>query len=144
MNERTHIFIKIFLSHFILGVSVECERWSETGTDCYIDPTSSSDHSTTSYASWLGLLDRGSLRATALSLQADPHSGFPVTNWLNSRRHLPIFFHNAHLLPLLLALIYTGAFLIDGLVKGQYTTIEQIQQMRIELSIMAIMEVPVV
>ena len=32
MNERTHFFIKIYLSHFILervGVSVVCERWVE-------------------------------------------------------------------------------------------------------------------
>ena len=35
----------------------------ETGTDCYIDPSSSLDHSSTSFASWLGLLNRGSLRA---------------------------------------------------------------------------------
>ena len=70
----------------------------------------------------LGLLNRGSLRATALSLQAGSHSGLPVSNWLNCGRYLPIFFHNAHLLPLLLPLIYTGASLIDGSVKGQYTT----------------------
>ena len=32
MNERTHFFIKIYLSHFILervDVSVVCERWKE-------------------------------------------------------------------------------------------------------------------
>ena len=32
MNERTHFFIKIYLSHFILervDVSVVCERWVE-------------------------------------------------------------------------------------------------------------------
>ena len=79
MNERTHFFIKIYLSHFILeriDVSVLCERWVETGTDCYIDPTSALDHSTlcylqestsTSSSSWLGLLNQGSLRLTALS-----------------------------------------------------------------------------
>ena len=42
----------MYLSHFILkrtDVSVVCERWVETGTDCYIDPTSSLDHSTLSY-----------------------------------------------------------------------------------------------
>ena len=36
-----------------------CERWVETGTDCYIDPTSSLDHSSTSSASWLELLKGG-------------------------------------------------------------------------------------
>ena len=52
MNERTHFFIKIHLSHFILervDVSVVCERWLEIGTDCYIDPISSLDHSTLCY-----------------------------------------------------------------------------------------------
>ena len=52
MNEQTHFFIKIYLSHFILervDVSVVCERWVETGTDCYIDPTSAFDHTTLCY-----------------------------------------------------------------------------------------------
>ena len=30
-----------------------CERWVETGTDCYIDPSSSLDHSSTSSSSWV-------------------------------------------------------------------------------------------
>ena len=77
----------------------------------------------TSSASWLGLLNQGSLRATALSLQAGPHSGLPVSNWLNSHWHLPILFHNTHLLLLLLPLIYTSASLVDGSVKGQYITL---------------------
>ena len=34
----------------------------------------------TSSASWLGLLNWGSLRVTALSLQAGPHSDLPVPN----------------------------------------------------------------
>ena len=48
MNERTYFFFKIYLSHFILkrvDVSVVCERWVETGTDCDINTTSSLDHS---------------------------------------------------------------------------------------------------
>ena len=71
----------MYLSHYILervDVSIVCERWVETGTDRYIDPTSTPDPSSTSSASWLGLLNRWSLRATALSLQAGPHSGLPV------------------------------------------------------------------
>ena len=39
------------------------EKWVETRTDCYIDPNSSLDHSSISFASWLSLLNRGSLRA---------------------------------------------------------------------------------
>ena len=42
---------------------VVCEKWVETRTDCYIDPSSSLDHSSYSFVSWLGLLNRGSLRA---------------------------------------------------------------------------------
>ena len=42
----------MYLLHFILervDVSVACERWVETGTDSYIDPTSSLDHSMLCY-----------------------------------------------------------------------------------------------
>ena len=41
---NTLLYKNMSLSHFILkrvDVSVVCERWVETGTDCYIDPTSS-------------------------------------------------------------------------------------------------------
>ena len=80
MNERKHFSIKNMyknLSHFILDV---CERWVDTGTDCSIDPSSSLDNSGTFSVSWPKLLNRRSLRATALSVQADPHSDLPVTN----------------------------------------------------------------
>ena len=66
MNERTHFFIKIYLSHFILErveVGCVCERWVGDGDRLqHIDP-SSSDPSSTSFSSWLGLLNRWSLRA---------------------------------------------------------------------------------
>ena len=46
MNERTHFFYKnMYLSHILLDVSVMRERWVETGTDCYNDPTSSLNRS---------------------------------------------------------------------------------------------------
>ena len=56
MNKRTHFFIKIYVSHFILGRRCFlCVRGElEMGTDCYILTQSSSDHSSTSFASWLG------------------------------------------------------------------------------------------
>ena len=41
MNEQTHFFIKIYLSHFILDrvMFLLCVRDElEMGTDCYIDP----------------------------------------------------------------------------------------------------------
>ena len=135
MNKQTHFFIKICISHTLFLKELMflwCVRdeWRQGQTDkltqlllltiarCVIfkNPLSSSS------ASWLGLLNWGLLWATAFSLQAGPHSGLPVLNSLNSRQHLLIFFHNAHLLPLLLPLIYTGTSLIDSLAKGQYTT----------------------
>ena len=136
MNERTLFFIKIYISHTLFSkgfMLLWCVRdeWKQGQTAiltqlllltiarCVIFKKPLSTFS----ASWLGLLNRGSLRATVLSLQAGPHSGLPVTNWLNGRWHLPIFFHNAYLLPLLLPLIYTGSSPIDDSVKGQYTTI---------------------
>ena len=48
----------------------------ETGTDCYILTQSSSDHSSTSFSSWLGLLNRGSLMA------ASPQSSSWFSRWL--------------------------------------------------------------
>ena len=66
MNERTHFFMKIYLSHIILDrvIFLLCVRDElETGTDCYFDPSSSRNHSSISSSSWLGLLNRGSLRA---------------------------------------------------------------------------------
>ena len=94
-----------------------CERWVEKVIDCYMDPSSSLDHSSTSSAYWLG-----SLRAVALNMQAGPHSGIPISDLLYGRRHLSIFFHNAHLLPLFFCLFTQVHLLNDGSVKGQYIT----------------------
>ena len=67
MNERTHYFIKyishsFFLEKVDVGFVWEDGLFCVTRTDCYFDP-SSSDSSSTSSSSWLGLLNRGSLRA---------------------------------------------------------------------------------
>ena len=79
MNERTHFFIKIYLSHFIR----KCWCWLcvrgelETETDCYILTQSSSrDHSSTSSSSWLGCstVGRWGPKPTAWS-------------WFSLRRH---------------------------------------------------------
>ena len=70
MNERTHFFIKIYLSHFIrkdwCWLCVRGEL--ETGTDCYILTQSSSDHNSTSFAFWLGCLPVGHWGPKALRL----------------------------------------------------------------------------
>ena len=99
------------------------ERWVETGTDSYIDPSSSLDHSSTFFHLGLGCSSKGHWRtqpsASWFSLW---HS---CLNQLKCRRHLHIFFHNAHLLPLLLPPIYTGASLIDGSVNIQQVVAEE-------------------
>ena len=79
MNERTHFFIKnIPLTlYFRKGWCWLCERGKlETGTDCYILTQSSSDHSSTSFSSWLGCLTVGPRgpKALCLSLALTPAS----------------------------------------------------------------------
>ena len=70
MNERTHFFIKIYLSHFIRkGWCWLCVRGElETGTDCYIWAQISPDHSSTSFAFWLGCSTVGHFGPKALRL----------------------------------------------------------------------------
>ena len=125
MNERTHSFIKkIYLSHFILErvhVSIITQLLLLTIARCVIFK----NQLNTSSTPWLGSLNRGSLRAIAISgaFSVCKLPGLLVTNWLNCRRRLSILFHSSHLLPLLLPFIYTGTSLIDGSVKGQYITL---------------------
>ena len=111
MNERIHFFIKIYLSHFILEkvMFLVCERWVETRADCYFD-LSSADQSSTSSSSWLGLLNRGSLRAQSCWFSIR----HLVLNWFEPSVHLVILLFNIHLLPL----IYTGASLDWRLGRG--------------------------
>ena len=125
MNERTHFFVKLFFPHTLFSgglMFLLCVRDGWRQTDCYIDPTSSLDHSSTSSTSYLGLLNMGSLRAISLILQAGPHSGLPLlTNSTATGTCLyssitPTCFR---FFSRLFALVH---FLIDGLVKGQYTT----------------------
>ena len=92
-DERTHFLIKICIFYTLLSrglMFLLCVRdeWRQSHTAiltqlllltiarCVIfkNPLSNSS------ASLLGFLNRGSLRATDLSLQAGPHSGLPVTN----------------------------------------------------------------
>ena len=92
-NERTNkvLYKKYNLSHFILErvMLLVCERWVGDGDRLvHIDP-SSSDHSSTSFSSWLGLLNRGSLRAQSPLSAADSQFGIlsPTdSNWLEPPR----------------------------------------------------------
>ena len=105
----------MYLSLFILDVSVVYERWVEKGTDCYINPTYSPDHSSTSSTSWLGLLNRGLLRATAHSLDfLSPTNSTAAGTCLYSFITPTCFCFFFRL--------FTQVSLIDSSVKGQYTT----------------------
>ena len=94
----------------------------ETGTDCYIYPSSSLDHSSTSFASWLGLLNCGSLRAQS------PQSASWFSLWhssLNCPRRRPdtcLYYFLTFTSFRLLAHVH---LLIDGSVEGQYITFDQ-------------------
>ena len=87
-NERTNTLLyKNIISHslFSKGWCLLCVRDElETGTDCYIDP-SSSDHSSTFFASsCLWLLNRGSLGAQSPLSAAGSHFG--ILSPTNSNR----------------------------------------------------------
>ena len=88
MNERSHFFIKIYLSYFILErVDVGCEwevSWRRGHTA--ILTQSSSFHSSTSFAFWLGCSTVGHWgpKARYLPLALNSASSFqllPTTNW---------------------------------------------------------------
>ena len=109
MNEWTHFFIKIYLSHLIWkGWYWLCVRGElETETDCYILTQSSSDYSSTSFAFWLGCSTVGHWRPKP-SVWSWLSCGHLVPNWLqlelkltNSSRpwHLVIWLFDTHLLP---------------------------------------------
>ena len=136
-DERTNtlLYKNMYLSHFILervNASVICERWVETGTDCYIDPTFLltiarcvifKNPLSTSSASWLGLLNRGSLRATSLSLQLALTLAFlSLTNSTAADTCLYSFITST-CFRFFFRLFTQVHLLIDSSVKGQYTTV---------------------
>ena len=119
MNERTRSFIKnISLTLYSRLLRVRDEL--ETGTDCYIDPSSSCDHSCTSSSSWLGLLNRGHWgpKALCLPLALTSASCPQLTRTVCA----PGYIVYVHLLPLFFHLFTQVHLLIDGSVKGQYIT----------------------
>ena len=77
-NEQIHIFIKIWISHFIFErvMFVACEKWEETRTDCYIDPKFVSRPEQHFFLILAGVAQPWVTEGhTALSLQAGSHAG---------------------------------------------------------------------
>ena len=90
MNERTHFFIKICLSHFILErvMFFVCERWVQRrGQTVILTQSSSRDHSSTSFSSWLGCSTVGHWGPKALCLQL-VWIRHLVPNWLQLQLEL--------------------------------------------------------
>ena len=100
---------------------VVCERWVGDGDRLlHIDP-SSSDNSSTSFSSWLGLLNRGSLRAKRPLSAAGSHFGIlsPTdSNWLEPSRAPGYIIVSRTPASAVLPLIYTGASLDWRFVRG--------------------------
>ena len=99
---------------------VVCEKWVETRTDSYIDPSSSLDHSSTSFASWVA--QPGVTKNPMPSVCSWFWLRHPVSNWLEPLGHLVILFSNAHLHLLFFRIFTQVHLLIDGSVEGQYIT----------------------
>ena len=98
------------------------------GTDYYILTQSSSDHSSTSSSSWLGLFNRGSLRAQSPLSAAGSHAGILPPTGSNSNWNWPkpsvapgyiiIYIISCLSAPAVPLLIYTGASLDWRLGRG--------------------------
>ena len=98
-----------------------CERWVGDGDRLlHIEP-SSFDHSSTSFSSWLRLLNRGSLRAQSPLSAAGVHFGIlsPTdSNWLEPPRAPGYIIVLRTPASAVLPLIYTGASLDWRLGRG--------------------------
>ena len=124
-NERTHFFIKIYLSHFILErvMFVVCERWvGDRGRTAILTPSSSS-----TIAAFLSHLGLGCSTMGHWGPQSPQSASWfsrwhPDSNWLKPSEHLVILFYNVHTLPLFFHLFTQVHLLIDGSVEGQYIT----------------------
>ena len=128
MNERTHFFIKIYLSHFILErVNVGCVwemSWRRGQTATYWPKVLLSTIA--------ALLPHFGLVAQPWVTKGPKPSvcrwfsiRHLVPNWLRPSVRLVIFLFNVHQLPLFFRLLAQVHLLIDGSDEGQYVTIEQ-------------------
>ena len=101
---------------------VVCERWVGDGDRLPYWPKFFLARSSTSFASWLGLLNRESLRAAKPSVcKLVLHAGILSPTFSN---HLDtwLYYCHVHLLLLFFRLFTQVHLLIDGSVEGQYIT----------------------
>ena len=120
------IFYKnMYLSHFILDVSVVCERWVETWTDCYTDPTSSPDHR----AAFLPHLGWGCSTGSRWGPQPSVCKLALTLAFLSSTDSTAVgtclySFITPNCFRFFFCLFTQVHLLIDGSVKGQYITVD--------------------
>ena len=125
-NERMNTLLyKNIISHTLFSKGWCCCVWEMSrwrGQTAILTPSSSRDHSSTSFSSWLGCLTVGHWGPWAFSLQADSHAG--ILSSTDSNRLCPGYIIvYVHLLPLFFRLFTQVHLLIDGSVEGQSITI---------------------
>ena len=124
-NERTHFFIKIYLSHFIFKtvMFVVCERWVGNKDGLQYWPKFTSWPEQQHFFLILALVSQPCVTEghKALSLQTGFHAS--ILSPIDSKTgHLVILLSNIHLLLLFFRLFTQVHLLTDGSVKGKYIT----------------------
>ena len=129
MNKRTHFFIKIYLSHFILErvMLLVCERWVGDGDRLLFWPKVllTTIAALLSHLGWVAQpwVTEGPIPSVCRWFSRE----HLVSNWLQLQLTqavcvLVIFLFDVHLLPLFFRLFTQVHLLIDGSVEGQYVT----------------------
>ena len=124
MNERTHFFIKIYLSHFILErVDVGCvwEMSWRRGQTAILIPNSS-DHTSNSSSSWLGCSTMGHWGTQGPQSASWFSRWHLVPNWLQlAQTASGTWLYNC-LTFTCFRLFTLVHLLVDGSIEGQYVT----------------------
>ena len=123
MNERTHFFIKIYISHTLFSMYLWCVRdeWRQ-GQTAILTPTSLLTIAAPLLHLGWGLFKRGSPRVTALNLLAGPSLWHSRPTYSTATGICLYSFITSTCFHFFFPLIYTGVSLIDGSVKGQNIT----------------------
>ena len=124
-NERTHFFIKIYPSHFILErvMFVEYERWAGDRDRLLYWPKFFLE-TIAALLPHLGCVAQPWVtEGPKLSVCRWSSLWHLVSNWLEPFAHLVILLSNVHMLPLFFRLFTQAHLLTDGSVEGQYITV---------------------
>ena len=106
---------------------VVCERWAGDGDRLLYLHQSSSDHSSSSFSSWLGCSTVGHWGPKALCLPLVLSSA-SCPHLIQAVCVLIILLFNVHMFPLFFRLFTQVHLLIDGSVEGQYVTVKDMKK----------------